>query len=111
MEVGARTPEELETLFEDACVLHDDEALAQLFHPDGVLIAGGGLPDARGRGEIARAVRTLWAQERTYLAGPQRVLQRGDTALVLSGSAVNVVRRGDGRTWHYLICCLDLARG
>jgi len=31
MEAGARTPEELETLLEDAFVVHDPQALAQLF--------------------------------------------------------------------------------
>jgi hypothetical protein len=33
MGAGARTPEELETLLEDAFVLHDPQALAQLFQP------------------------------------------------------------------------------
>jgi len=37
-----RTPEELETLLEDAFVLHDPQALAQLFQPGAMLVAGGG---------------------------------------------------------------------
>jgi hypothetical protein len=53
MEAGAWTPEELETLLEDAFVLRDHQALAQLFEPGAVLVAGGGLPEARGRQDIA----------------------------------------------------------
>lgn len=107
MSAGARTPEELETLFEDAFVLQDDDALAQLFHPDAVLAPGSGLPEARGREEITLTVRSLWARECVYLADPRRVIQGGDTALVLSGNATNVLVRWDGRTWRYLICHLD----
>lgn len=109
MFAGARTPEELETLFEDAFVLRDQDALAQLFHPDAVLASGAGLPEARGRDQITLTVRALWAQGRTYLADPWRIVQKGDTALVLSGHATNVLTRGDGRTWRYLICHLGPA--
>ncbi len=49
---GARTPEELETLLEDAFVLHDRQALAQLFQPGAMLVVGGGLPEARGHQQI-----------------------------------------------------------
>ena len=38
MRTGARTPEEIETLFEDAFVTRDREALAQLF---GICTPGG----------------------------------------------------------------------
>ena len=48
MGAGARTPEELETLLEDAFVVHDPQALAQLFQP-GATLVGGRLPEARGR--------------------------------------------------------------
>lgn len=109
MSAGARTPEELETLFEDAFVLRDPEALAQLFHPDAVLAPGAGLPEARGRDQITLTVRALWVQDRTYLADTQRIIQEGDTALVLSGHATNVLARSDGRTWRYLICHLGPA--
>lgn len=111
MSAAARTPEELETLLEDAFVLRDPEALALLFHPDAVLASGDGSPEARGRDQITRTVRALWAQNRTYLANPWRIIQEGDTALVLSGHTTNVLTRGDGRTWRYLISHLDLARG
>jgi hypothetical protein len=108
MEAGARTPEELETLLEDAFVLHDHQALAQLFHPGAILVGGGRLPEARGRRQIARVAAQLWDLDRGYLADPRRVLQVHDTALVLAGRATNVIRRGDDGSWRYAISLLDL---
>ena len=108
MKTGARTPEELETLLEDAFVLHDHHALAQLFHPGAMLVAGGGLPEARGHEQIARVATQLWDSQRLYLADPRRVLQARDTALVVSGRATNVVRRTDNGSWRYAISLLDL---
>ena len=55
MRPGARTPEELETLLEDAFVVRDRDALAQLFEDGAVLVAGGGRPEARGGSQIARS--------------------------------------------------------
>ena len=60
MEAGARTPEELEALLEDAFVLRDPRALAQLFRPGAMLVVGGGLPDARGHQQITRLAARLW---------------------------------------------------
>jgi hypothetical protein len=107
MPAGARTPEELETLLEDAFVLHDPQALAQLFQPSAMLVVGGGLPEARGRRQIARVAAQLWDAQRLYLADPRRVLQVRDTALVLAGRAINVTRRDNG-SWRYAISLLDL---
>jgi hypothetical protein len=108
MGAGARTPEELETLLEDAFVLHDSQALAQLFQPGAMLVTGGGLPEARGRRQIAQVAARLWDAEHLYLADPRRVLQVGDTALVLAGRAINVVRRTDNGSWRYAISLLGL---
>jgi hypothetical protein len=108
MEAGARTPEELETLLEDAFVLHDRQALDQLFQPGAILATGGRLPDARGRQQIARVAAQLWDLDRSYLADPRRVLQVHDTALVLAGHAINVGRRGTDGLWRYAISLLDL---
>jgi hypothetical protein len=107
MRPGARTPEELETLFEDAFVIRDREALAQLFEDGAVLVAGGGLQEARGE-EIARFATAMWERDRTYLAGPLRVLQARDTALVLAEQGINVVRRGSDGAWRYAIALLSL---
>jgi hypothetical protein len=108
MNAGARTPEELETLLEDAFLLHDPQALARLFHPGAMLVAGGGLPEARGRRQITQVAARLWDTERLYLADPRRVLQARGTALVLAGRAINVVRRTDDGSWRYAISLLDL---
>jgi hypothetical protein len=108
MDPGARTPEELETLLEDAFVLHDRQALAQLFHPGAILVAGGRLPEARGRRQIARVATQLWDSQQLYLADPRRVLYVRDTALVLTGHAINVGRRGTDGFWRYAISLLDL---
>jgi hypothetical protein len=103
---GARTPEELETLLEDAFLLRDQQALAQLFYPGAVLVVDGGMPEARGRRQIAAAASQLWDSQRQYLADPGRVLQVRDTALVLAGHAINVVRRGEDGSWRYAISLL-----
>ena len=100
---GGRTPEELETLLEDAFVLGDHLALMPLFEPAAVLAAGGGLEEARGHREIARAAAALWDSQHTYLADPRRVLQAGDIALVLGGRAISVARRGGDGSWRYAI--------
>jgi hypothetical protein len=105
---GARTPEELEMLLEDAFVLRDHEALAQLFEAGAVLVAGGGLAEARGEEEIVRAATQMWDRARMYLPDPQRVLQVRDTALVLGGHAVNVVHRGHDGSWRYAVSFLDV---
>lgn len=101
--VGARTPEELETLLEDAFVLRDTNALVQLFEAGAVLVAAGSLHETRGRTYIGAVAARMWELGHIYVADPRRVLQVGDTALVLCPGAVNVVRRGDEGTWRYAI--------
>jgi Domain of unknown function (DUF4440) len=107
---GARTPEELETLLEDAFVLRDGAALAPLFEPGAVLAAGDGPWETRGRAAIARVAAALWAGGRTYVAAPGRVLQARDTALVVGRWGVHVVRRGGDGAWRYAISLLCLDR-
>jgi hypothetical protein len=84
--------------------------VAQLFEEGAMLVAGRGLPEARGREEIARVATEMWELERSYVADPRRVLQVGNTALVLPGRAINVVRRGDNGSWRYAIAFLDLKK-
>jgi hypothetical protein len=108
MRPGARTPEELETLLEDAFVIRDPEALAQLFEAGAVLIAEGGLQEAHGEAQIARLAAAIWERDRTYLADPRWVLQARDTALALSERGINVLRRGSDGAWRYAISFLDL---
>jgi hypothetical protein len=108
MRLGARTPEELETLFEDAFVIRDPAALAELFEEGAVLAASGGREEAHGGEAIARLATAMWERERTYLADPRRVLQAQDTALVVAAWGIHVVRRGSDRVWRYAISLLSL---
>lgn len=105
METGARTPEELETMFEDAFLLQDAKALLSLFDDGAILITGNGR-EARGPHNIARATQQMWDQDRTYIAAPRNVLQARDTALLLAGLSTNVVRRDGHGVWRYLISLL-----
>jgi hypothetical protein len=108
MRPGARTPEELETLFEDAFVTRDPKALAELFEEGAVIVDGRGLREARGRDAIARFAAAMWEGDRTYLADPRRVLQARETVLVLGEGGINVARRGSDGTWRYAIALLSL---
>jgi hypothetical protein len=101
---GARTPEELETLFEDAFVVRDREALAELFEEGAVF--GDGSREARGGDEIARLARSLWESNRTYLAQPSRVVQARRTGLIVAEGGINVVRRSPDGGWRYAIALL-----
>ncbi|MEX2210538.1 MAG: nuclear transport factor 2 family protein [Gaiellaceae bacterium] len=108
MRPGACTPEELETLFEDAFVTRDSDALAQLFEDGAVLIAGDQPHEARGGEEIVRFATAMWERERTYIADPGRILQARDTALVVADRGINVARRGSDGAWRYAIALLSL---
>lgn len=108
MTPGARTPEELETLLEDAFVVRDGDALARLFEDGAVLVAGGGPREARGTEEISRLATAMWERDRVYLADPRRVLQSRDTALVVAERGINVLRRGSDGMWRFAISLLDI---
>lgn len=82
MTAGARTPEELETLLEDALITHDEATLAAALEPDGLLIGD------------------------QFIAGRSRVLQASDTALIIADETVCVALRQDGR-WRFAIALLD----
>jgi hypothetical protein len=102
---GARTPEELDTLFEDALLVRDGAALAALFD-DGALFVAGDESSIRGGAAIALRALDLWSGERTYIADPQRVLQARDLALVVTERGIAVMRRGSDDTWRYAIALL-----
>ncbi|MGH9166251.1 MAG: hypothetical protein ACRD02_00205 [Acidimicrobiia bacterium] len=110
MRPGARTPEELETLFEDALIVGDAGALVGLFEDGAVLDAGGELQQARGNQEIARVATAMWGGDRTYLADLRRVVQVREIALSV-GHGINVLRRGTDGAWRYVISLLDLDNG
>ena len=102
MSTGAYTPEELETLFEDAVILRDDQALAALFEGSAVLIAER-QASACGGEAIARLALACWSDEHTYIANPQSVVQAHDIALIIAERAINVAHRGSDGTWRYAI--------
>jgi hypothetical protein len=106
MKSGARSPEELESLLEDAFVTCDRGALAELFAGGAVLLAGDDAAEARGDAQIARRTATLCERGYRYLAGPQRLLRSRDTTLVVASHAVNVMRRGTDLRWRYAISLL-----
>ena len=110
MVAGARTPEELETLFEDAQVLRDGEALAALFEEGAVLVAGEERL-ARGGEAIARLALATWAGDHSYVADPRRVMQARDLALIVAEGGINVVRRGSDGAWRYAIVLLSVDDG
>jgi hypothetical protein len=107
MNQGARSPEELETLLEDAFVTRDRRTLAGLFEDDAVLLDGR-MEEARGKGEIRRCVAALWARDYSYLADPRLVVQARSTALVLADRGVNVAHRGADGAWRYAIALLKI---
>ncbi len=102
----ARTPEELESLLEDAFLTRDAEALSEMFEEGAVLIAGVRQHEARGSGEIGRLARELWECDQTYLAEPRRVVQARGTALLLGNGALSVAHRGADGDWRYAIALL-----
>lgn len=103
---AGQTPEELETLLEDALLMHDAEALAQFFEDASVLVTGGQPQQVRGPGKIVGAAWLLWQQQHGYLASPRRVFQAGDTALLVGNGVINVARRGPDGSWRYAISVL-----
>jgi quercetin dioxygenase-like cupin family protein len=99
---GAQTPEELETLLEDALVIGDADTLATLFESGATLVIGGAQP-IRGGEAIARAALATRSGIGTYVADPQRVLQARNSALVVTDHGVNVMNRSNDGAWRYAI--------
>ena len=106
MRAGARTPEELETLFEDAFILRDRAALADLFDDEAMLVAGDEQLQARGGEQIAWLASTIWERDQGYIAAPRRVLQAREITLIVADGAINVARRGSDGAWRYTIALL-----
>jgi hypothetical protein len=94
----ARTPEELDTLIEDACLQRDRAALDDLFDEGAVLANGGGV----------HTLTEWWDGRFTYVARTRQVLQVRDTALVVADAGIHVLRRGADGAWRVSISLLDL---
>lgn len=107
MRPRARTPDELDALLEDAFVLRDRRAIAALFE-SGALLVDAAAGQARGAGAIASWATETWERGLTYAGAQPRVLQAGDTALVLTPDGIAVARRHDHRSWRYAIALLSV---
>jgi quercetin dioxygenase-like cupin family protein len=107
---GARTPEELETLFEDALLVRDHQVLTALFESGATLVMGGEQP-VRGGEAIARAALATRNGISTYVADPRRVLLARTSALVVTDRGVNVMHRGDDGAWRYAIILQAVEEG
>jgi hypothetical protein len=94
-------------LLEDAYVLHDHEALGQLFEQDAVFHRLGWRGQAHGRDQIEGLVADMWDHQSRYVADPRVVLQLRGTALIISEPAINVVRRTPDGAWRYAIVYLS----
>jgi hypothetical protein len=105
MSAAARTPEELETLLEDAFVVRDAQATAALFAANAVLAARLDGREARGPA-IGRLLGDVQQAGLAYVAEPRRILRAEDTALIVAERAISVARRAGSR-WRYAIALLD----
>jgi hypothetical protein len=110
MSAVAWSPEELETLLEDALLVRDRQALAELFE-EGAVLVGRDERAARGGEEIARLALATCDGDRTYVADPRCVMQARDLALIIAEQGINVVRRGRDGAWRYAIVRLSAEDG
>ena len=95
----AASPADLETLLEDAFVLGDHDALSRLFER-GAVVAG-----HHGERAATEAGDAVWRSR--HWTAPRRIVECAQTALVVGGGAVSVLRRGEDGSWRYAICLTD----
>jgi hypothetical protein len=94
-------------MLEDACMLSDAPLLTSLFDDDAVLVSRA-TSQVRERSAIVEVIIDHLGHGGSYVAATQLVMQCGRLALIISGEATSVARRGpDG--WHYVISYLDLS--
>lgn len=93
--MSASSPEELETLLEDAVLLGDEAAVTALFEQAAVIVNG---PSINGR---AQALPVLAPLE--YVASAIALTVRHDLALMVGEHTINVCCQGSDGTWRLLI--------
>src|SRR5437899_2814124 len=115
---SAASPEDLHKLFVQALNSGDLDALVALYAWDGFLMARSG--PARGISAIRKALAQYVAMKPTIQLTTQRVVQVGDTALLVanwrfqgtntdggdvsaSGTSIEVARRQPDGSWRYFI--------
>lgn len=106
--MGASTPEELDSLFEDALRLSDGVALMRLFASGATLIAANE-PPARGMAAITTSALDVWRGEQVYVAHPRQMVLARDIALIVTEHGSNVARRTAEGGWRYAIVHQGLA--
>jgi hypothetical protein len=99
--VPARSPEELETLLEDALVLQDGAEVAALFEDGGVLVDGSGR--VHGRNQVARVL-----AQHDYVASPQSVTMVSNVAIVVGSRTINVSCRAPGGGWRLVAAIVTM---
>jgi hypothetical protein len=92
-------------LFEDALLIRDPEALADLF-AEGALLTTSDNRSARGGEAIARLALATSKGDDSYVADPQRIVQARDIALIVAERGANVLCRGPDGFWRYAIVLL-----
>jgi hypothetical protein len=111
MPVGASTPEELDRLFEDACLLGDADGAATLFQTHGVLVSVTRREEGRGRSAIAGLIDERHQRGDIWVAEPGVLVQAGRTSLLASTTGLSVARRTSAGHWRYVIAIQDLPTG
>ena len=107
---GAQTPEELETLLEDALILRDSRALRTLFEPGASLMTDHD-PPARNRDAIVRLALATWGGEHPYVADPRQIVVARDIALIIGEQGLHVAHRDRDGAWQYAIVLQRLEDG
>jgi hypothetical protein len=105
MRSGAATPEELDTLFEDALVIRDASTLSDLFAAGAVLTIDHGEP-LRDRQTIVEQALAVLAGDRAYVSEPERVVYACDLALIVAAGCLSVARRCHDGSWRFAIVSL-----
>lgn len=95
----ASSPEELETLLEDALLLHDEVAVAALFEDRGVLVTASSCLNGRIHAAAVLA-------ERNYVAAAHSLTVVRDVAVAVGDQAVNVSYRGPDQRWRLAVTVL-----
>jgi hypothetical protein len=90
--VSASSPEELESLLEDAVLLGDEAAVLSLFDARAVLITG---PRITGPETALAELAALG-----YVAATRTVAERRDLAVIVGDQAANVSYRGPDGGWR-----------
>lgn len=99
---GARTPEELEALHEDALVMRDIAMLRGVYDEQAVLAAASG-KTASGVNDCVELALASWQGDHPYVADPCSLTLAGDLTLIVSRDRISVARRDRHGGWRYAI--------